>query len=152
MGDRVLGLVCLIIAAGMGWLARGYVAPISYEPVGPAAFPLLMAGLMAVLGGWLAVRPLPDAAPGEAAPEPLFGAATTKVLALVGAMLAYAVLFQWLGFVIATALMTVPVGRAFGGTWRQCTLAGLGLGVSLFLLFDRVFDVILPAGLLSFLG
>ena len=69
-----------------------------------------------------------------------------------GPALAYAVLFQWLGFVIATALMTLPVGRVFGGTWRQCAVAGVALGVSFFLLFDRVFDVILPAGLLSVLG
>lgn len=151
MADRILGLMCLLLAAGMGWLGRTYEAPISYEPVGPAAFPLLMAGLMAVLGGWLAVRPQPKAAD-AGADEPLFGAASIRVLILVVAMLAYAVLFQWLGFVIATALMTVPVGRVFGGTWRQCALAGVGLGVSLFLLFDRVFDVILPAGLLSLLG
>ncbi|WP_298013424.1 tripartite tricarboxylate transporter TctB family protein [uncultured Aquabacterium sp.] len=151
MADRILGLVCLILAAGMGWLGRGYVAPISYEPVGPAAFPLLLAGLMAVLGGWLAVRPQPQVDGAEPA-EPLWGPASIRVLTLAAVMLAYAVLFQWLGFVIATALMTLPVGRVFGGTWRQCAVAGVALGVSFFLLFDRVFDVILPAGLLSVLG
>lgn len=151
MADRILGLVCLILAAGMGWLGRGYVAPISYEPVGPAAFPLLLAGLMAVLGGWLAVRPQPQVDGAEPA-EPLWGPASIRVLTLAAVMLAYAVLFQWLGFVIATALMTLPFGRVFGGTWRQCAVAGVALGVSFFLLFDRVFDVILPAGLLSVLG
>lgn len=150
MADRALGLVCLILAAGMAWLARGYEAPISYEPVGPAAFPLLLAGLMAALSLWLIVRPAPQGA--EAEGEPLIGPATTKVLALVGVMLVYAVLFQWLGFIVATALMTVPVARVFGGTWRQSVIAGVALGVSFFLIFDRVFDVILPAGLLSFLG
>lgn len=151
MADRILGLVCLILAAGMGWLGRGYVAPISYEPVGPAAFPLLLAGLMAVLGGWLVVRPQPQVEGAEPA-EPLWGPASIGVLTLAAVMLAYAVLFQWLGFVIATALMTIPVGRVFGGTWRQCAVAGVALGVSFFLLFDRVFDVILPPGLLHLLG
>ncbi len=56
------------------------------------------------------------------------------------------------GFIVASALMTVPVARVFGGSWRQSVIAGVALGVSFFLLFDRVFDVILPAGLLSVLG
>lgn len=38
---------------------------------------------------------------------------------------AYAFLFQWLGFVIATALMTVFVGRLFGGGWVKCAIGGL---------------------------
>jgi putative tricarboxylic transport membrane protein len=150
MADRILGLLGLILAAGMAWLARGYEAPISYEPVGPAAFPLLMAALMAVLSLWLVVRPAHHA--GAEASEPFLTDASMKVLTLVAVMLAYAVLFQALGFIVSTALMTVPVGRVFGGTWRQSVLAGIGLGVSFFLIFDRVFDVILPAGVLSFLG
>jgi putative tricarboxylic transport membrane protein len=150
MADRILGLLGLILAAGMAWLARGYEAPISYEPVGPAAFPLLMAALMASLSLWLVVRPAHHA--GTEASEPFLTDASMKVLTLVAVMLAYAVLFQALGFIVSTALMTVPVGRVFGGSWRQSVLAGLGLGVSFFLIFDRVFDVILPAGVLGFLG
>lgn len=57
MSDRILGAACLVVSAGMAWAAHGYAAPISYEPVGPRAFPLLLAALMAVAGGWLLVRP-----------------------------------------------------------------------------------------------
>jgi putative tricarboxylic transport membrane protein len=149
MADRILGLVGLILAAGMAWLARGYEAPISYEPVGPAAFPLVLALLMALLSGWMVVRP---AAGSQASAEPEVPGSALKVLALVAAMLVYAGLFQWLGFVLATTLMALPVGMVFGGGWRQSLAGGAGLGVSLFWLFDRVFDVTLPAGLLSFLG
>lgn len=61
-------------------------------------------------------------------------------------VLAYALLFDKLGFVISTALMSVPLARFFGGTWRQAMLAGAGLGVLLFLFFDRLLDVVLPVG------
>ena len=44
MSDRILGAACLVVAAGMAWAAQDYAAPISYEPVGPRAFPLLLAG------------------------------------------------------------------------------------------------------------
>ncbi len=66
-----------------------------------------------------------------------------------GAVLAYALLFQMLGFPLATALMAVPVGMAFGGTWKQALTGGAALGLALYLLFDKVLDVVLPAGPLA---
>ncbi len=59
MSDRILGAACLVAGAGMAWAAHDYAAPISYEPVGPRAFPLLLAGLMALAGAWLVARPGP---------------------------------------------------------------------------------------------
>ena len=41
----------------MAWAARDYAAAISYEPVGPRAFPLLLAALLAIGGSWLVLRP-----------------------------------------------------------------------------------------------
>ena len=40
----------------------------------------------------------------------------------------------------------IPLSRYFGGTWKQSLLAGAGLGVILFLLFDKLLDVALPIG------
>ena len=62
-------------------------------------------------------------------------------------VLVYALLFDKLGFMIATALMTVPVARFFGGTWKQGIVGGIGLGVGMFFFFDRLLDVALPTGL-----
>ena len=47
--------------------------------------------------------------------------------------------------------MAVPVGMAFGGSWKQALAGGLGLGLLLFLGFDKLLDVVLPTGLLSFI-
>lgn len=154
MADRMLGLVCLILSLGMAWMARGYEAPIAYEPVGPAAFPLLLAAMMGALSLWLMLRPGARRTTADTPHEAsgLWGPASPKVLKLAAVMAAYAAVFQWLGFVLATAAMTVGVSRIFGGTWRQSVVTGAGLGVALFLIFDRLFDVILPAGWLSFLS
>ena len=143
MSDRILGAACLVVAAGMAWAAKDYAAPISYEPVGPRAFPLLLAGLMAAGGAWLVVRP--------SAHHSGLGLAQVRTLGMaVVAVFLYAALFQWLGFTLATALMAVPVGMAFGGHWRQALAAGVGLGVVLFLMFDKLLDVVLPTGLLAY--
>ena len=144
MSDRILGAVCVVVGAGMAWAAHGYAAPISYEPVGPRAFPLLMAGLMAAAGAWLVVRPGPQG----------FGLARDHVKPIGLAVLAvfiYAALYEWLGFTLATTVMALPVGMAFGGSWKQSLASGAGLGLVLFLLFDKLLDVVLPTGVLSFI-
>ena len=143
MSDRLLGAVCVVAAAGMAWAAQDYAAAISYEPVGPRAFPLLLAALMAIAGGWLVIKP--TLAGGS------FSFAKIKPIAFCAlTVLIYAVLFQTLGFTVATALMAVPVGMAFGGTWLQSLAGGVGLGLGLYLLFDKLLDVVLPTGVLSF--
>ncbi|MDQ2778893.1 MAG: tripartite tricarboxylate transporter TctB family protein [Pseudomonadota bacterium] len=144
MSDRILGACCVVAGVAMGLAARGYAAPISYEPVGPRAFPLLLAGLLAAGGLWLALRPGPHG----------FDLARSnwKPIGLaVAAVFVYTALFQTLGFPLATALMAVPVGMAFGGTWKQSLIGGVALGVVLYLLFDKLLDVVLPTGILSFI-
>ena len=142
MSDRILGAVCVVASAGMAWAARDYAAAISYEPVGPRAFPLLLAGLMAVGGGWLVLRPTLRG--GVFRGVPLGATAFTALAVLV-----YALLFEVLGFALATAVMAVPVGMAFGGSWKQSLAGGAGLGFALYFLFDKLLDVVLPTGLLS---
>jgi putative tricarboxylic transport membrane protein len=142
MSDRILGAVCVVASAGMAWAALDYAAAISYEPVGPRAFPLLLAGLMAIAGAWLVIRPTQRG-----------GAIALSHVKLIGgtalAVFVYALLFEWLGFTLATTLMAVPVGLAFGGNWKQSLAGGAGLGLVLFFLFDKLLDVVLPTGVLS---
>jgi putative tricarboxylic transport membrane protein len=105
---------------------------------------MLMAGLMAAAGAWLVVRPGPHA----------FDLPRSQLLPFalsVAAVFIYAGLFQLLGFTLATAMMALPVGIAFGGGWKKSLAGGIGLGLVLFLLFDTLLDVVLPTGMLSFI-
>ena len=144
MSDRILGVACVVGAAGMAWAAKDYVAPFSYEPVGARAFPWLLAALMAAGGAWLIVKP--EADDKWLAAVPLGGLAAALI-----AIIAYAFLFQRLGFTLATALMAVPLGMAFGGSWLKSLIGGIGLGLVFYLLFDKLLDVVLPAGMLAFI-
>ena len=145
MGDRILGGACVLAAAAMAWAAKGYVAPISYEPMGPRSFPLLLSVLIAIAGLWLMLRPGLTAS----------GTWSFSHLRPIGicalAIVAYTALFETLGFTLATALMSVPVGMAFGGHWLKCLIGGAGLGLVLFFGFDKLLDVVLPSGILSFI-
>ena len=144
MSDRILGAVCVVAAAGMAWAAQDYNPAISYEPMGPRAFPRLLAALMAIGGAWLVLKP-------TLVGNPLHGTNIKMIGLSAVAVFVYALLFQSIGFALATTLMAVPVGMAFGGSWKQSLLGGLGLGLGLFFLFDKLLDVVLPTGLLSFI-
>lgn len=140
--DRVLGILAIVMGTGMAFLARGYAAQVEYEPVGPRAFPLLLAALITLCGAWMVFKPSHDAHFGNRL--------QLRSVGLCGLIVVlYAVLFQVLGFVLATALMSIPVGRIFGGTWKQSVATGIGMGVVLFVLFDTLLDVVLPVGLLK---
>lgn len=142
MSDRILGGVCLAVSASMAWFARDYTAAFSYEPVGPRAFPLLLASLMGCGGLWLVLRP-------TLASVSFQGVPVKQTLLSAAAILVFAMLFEVLGFPLATAVMAVPVGMVFGGSWKQSLASGVGLGLVLFFLFDKLLDVVLPTGVLS---
>ncbi len=137
--DRILGAAAIAVAAILIAYGYGLEAPFAYEPVGPRAFPLIAASIIAVCGVILLLKP--GAADGSETPMP-----GRAVLALSGSLLAYAILFQPLGFVISTATLMVPIAMIFGAKWWQGALTGVVLAVSSFMLFDRVLDVVLPVG------
>lgn len=141
MTDRIFGLIWLAVSIAIAALAWQIEVPFSYEPVGPRAFPLLLAALMAACSLWLIVRP------GPPIPWPR-RALAVRVAAMFVILLVYAFVFQWLGFIVATALLTIGIGRLFGGGWKRCVIGGVAMGIALYVLFDRLLDVVLPIGTL----
>ncbi len=139
--DRIFGVIWLAIAIAMGLLATQFHAPFSYEPIGPAKYPMLLSILMGLCGIWFIVRPGPE-------PEWPDAKLWRKVIVMFAVLLAYAWLFQLLGFMLATALLTVALGRLYGGRWLQSVIGGALLGPGLYLFFDRLLDVTLPIGTL----
>lgn len=140
--NRTLGAVALLMAAilaGFGW---GYVAPFAYEPVGPRAFPLLTAALIAICGLILVIQ-------GGGAAEPLSHRTLAGIVLLIVTLLIYALVFERLGYVLSTLAMSMVVARIFGATWVQATLSGTVLSVGSYLLFDHGLDVVLPGGVLG---
>ncbi|MFC3339019.1 tripartite tricarboxylate transporter TctB family protein [Paracandidimonas soli] len=142
MNDRILGIASLLLAIFLTWQSYGMEAPFSYEPLGPNAFPLMIAFIIGVCGLILIVK-------GSLIVDRNPPGANARIASMVICIAAYAFLFQWAGFVIATAGMTAIVGRLFGGKWLWTILSGVILGVAFFLLFDKALDVVLPTGLLG---
>ncbi|SPU48671.1 Tripartite tricarboxylate transporter TctB family [Bordetella trematum] len=56
MNDRLLGILALVLAAFITWAGWDLEAPFAYEPVGPRAFPMLIALIIGLCGLRLAIK------------------------------------------------------------------------------------------------
>lgn len=144
MSDRLTGLVLLLLAVAYGVTASGYEAMIG-DPLGPAVFLIVLAIPLGLFALYLIVRP--DREPAW----PRGPALLKQVLALV-AFVAYAYLLEPLGFVVSTFLAVVVLGWLLGARLPEAGAAGVGIAVVLFVLFDTLLGLPLPAGVLGFLG
>lgn len=145
--QRVFAAAMLAACAALAVMAWPYQAPFSYEPVGPRAYPLLMLGLMGLALLYLLVRPTPIV---HSEDEPPLDAPTLKkIAACIVLLLVFAGLFESLGFVLASALIGIPMARLYGGKWLPSIVIVGAMSVLLYILFDRVMDVPLPLGVLS---
>ncbi|MDP5008475.1 MAG: tripartite tricarboxylate transporter TctB family protein, partial [Glaciimonas sp.] len=106
-------------------------------------YPLLLAVLMVLCYLRLLQKPSEKTADTPSWPR---GATLVRLLLMTTYLFAYALLFQWLGFTISTALLGIGLGRLFGGRWLYCIVGSVLMGIGLFYLFDRVLDVTLPLG------
>ena len=111
-------------------------------------FPLLAALALVTLSGLQLLaqirnRSLPDTPPAEAGPP----ASERMALLVIACLVAYVPALEWLGFIIATALLVGLILAIFGirrplpYAIAVPVLAGGG-----YLLFDRVLGLPLPAG------
>lgn len=144
--ERAFSGLMALFSLFLVYLAIGYVAPIAYDPIGPRPYPILIFSLMAFLTLVIAFRP----------------ARFTKVIDLgynkivirnlvlcVSALLIYSLIFEPLGFVVATTLMCFAVGLLFAGNPVKSLIFSVVISIALYVLFDMALDVILPLGILS---
>ena len=144
MSDRLTGLVLLALAIAYGVTASGYQAMIG-DPLGPAVFPLVIAIPLGLFSLYLIVRP--DPGPDWTRGRPLLMQALSVITLLL-----YAYLLEPLGFIVSTFIAVVVLGWLLGAKLAQAGAAGVGIAVVLFVLFNNILGLPLPAGLLSFLG
>lgn len=143
IGDRILGILLLLLAVSYGWEAAHFPQPFGgSEVVGPETFPLLLAVVLGLSSVYMIVRPDPD----EDWPH-------TRMLLELGVVLlvlaVFATLLQPVGFIPATTLMVGVLCWRMGAKPVAALATGVGSAVVVFALFNFVLDLHLPAGLLE---
>ncbi len=136
---RLFAASWLLFCAVLAVIAWGFQAPFAYDPVGPRAYPLLLLSLMAAGSLWLLLKP-------GLLEQTLNTRAALRATLCVLTLLAYALLFETLGFVISTALAAFALGLLFTGRLLPCAISAVLMGVLLYVLFDYLLDVPLPLG------
>ena len=138
----LMGLVSLFLI----YLAIGYVAPIAYDPIGPRPYPILLFSLLAFGSFVVAFRP---ASFTKAIDLGLTKPIVKNLILCVLALLIYGLIFEALGFILATIVMCFAVGLLFAGNPVKCLIFSVVISIGLYILFDVFLDVKLPLGLLS---
>lgn len=137
--DRIFGLALIGLAALAAFNASQFQVTFSYEPVGPKAFPILLAAILAGLSLVLVFRPGKN---GEW-PEKCVA---LRLLAVLAVLLVYALLFTRLGFLITTFATVFSLARLFGASCSKALVAGLLMSVGSYYLFTLGLGISLPAG------
>ena len=135
-GDRALGALVLAGSAWFWW-AAGALDHGFGDPVGPTAFPRLVAvptGLCALV---ILLRPDPDEAWWHGR-QSLMQMGALVVLCL------YPLAIEPLGFVVSTALGAAALALALGAGPGRAAVIGAFAGPGLFLVFDALLGLPLP--------
>jgi putative tricarboxylic transport membrane protein len=134
-----LGLIA--IAAVIAWDTRRLELSATYG-VGPEAMPMVVAAGLAILGMANLVMALRGNLPARESVDP-----RAILLILGGLAVLIALIGLGGGFIVATAVLFAATAAAFG---RRAVLVdlliGLVLGLVIFLLFDKLLTLSLPAG------
>ena len=128
MSDRITGLIVSVLALAFFAGASQLEMPFFADPLGPKAFPMLIASVAFISGCVMVLRP--DAEP-DWPSLATFGRLLIAVLVLV----LYAYGLQPLGFLLPTAIAAGAISYQIRPTLRAATLTGIYLSFGLFIIF-----------------
>lgn len=136
MSDRIAGLLFLALSIWYGVTAGTYEASFG-DPLGPAAFPVMLAVPAGLFSLYLILRPDPD-------PEWSVGGPLLRQVATLAVLVGYALLLEDLGYLAATFAGVVLMSRLLGAGWLKSAISGAAMSLGLYIVFDRLLGLPLP--------
>jgi putative tricarboxylic transport membrane protein len=146
-GARRSGRVAALILIGCAVIVAIAASQIEFsfssDPIGPRAFPYVLALTLGVCGLWYFLQP-GDAEPW---PEPV---TLMRAAALIGATCAATAAMNIIGFIPAATIMCGVAAYLFGAGPIAAVVIGVAQALFWFALFKFAFGTYLPAGTLWF--
>src|SRR5215207_4620487 len=154
IGETLLALAAVLFGILIVWQTTLIRLTPAYSKVGPRVIPYIVGVGLVVVGVWLAYEALTGrASAGTTESEDADPALPTDwrtVGLLVLALLAYLVLIERAGFIIASATLFVMAAFAMGSRRLARDIAiGVILATVLYLVFNRGLGLSLPTGILK---
>lgn len=130
-GDRIFGLVMIVVALGYIFSATQIQTSFMSDPVGPRVFPLIVAGVVILCSVAMILKPDPDV---EWPAGLMLMNLSLALVTLVG----YAVMIRPLGFILPTMVASAVLSYQISSRPVPALITGIGLGLGLFVLFKFV--------------
>lgn len=152
MADRVI-LAAIVVLAAVYFYATAQIPSLEIgDPLGPRAFPQLLGIALVITGVMLffeIVRAQRNKDSRIKEPPP-FDLAQVKVVGAVTVWtFCYFLVFEWLGYAIASALYLLPLMAYFNrGKWTVNVLSAVLFSGGSYVLFNHVLGVSLARGIL----
>jgi putative tricarboxylic transport membrane protein len=139
VSDRALGAACILLAAFYAYFAAQTPVGFMSDPLGPKAFPYIIAGVLALAGVYPIVRPDPE-------PDwPTFGRVLEIVFA-AAVMVAYTYALPVAGFVVATAVTAGLLSWRLAAKPLAAAIAGIAISVGIYVVFHLALGLTLARG------
>ena len=154
IGETLLALAAVAFGILIIWQTTQIRLTPAYSKVGPRVIPYIVGAGLVLLGAWLAYEAFTGrAATGSADSEdadPTLPTDWRTVGLLTLALIAYLLLIERAGFIIASATLFVGAAFAMGSRRLARDVAiGVVLATVLYIVFDRGLGLDLPAGILE---
>jgi putative tricarboxylic transport membrane protein len=130
-GDRIFGLVMMIVALGYILSATTIRTSFMSDPVGPRIFPYLIGGVTMLCALVMVLKPDPDVE------WPVGKTLLNLGIALV-ALFAYAMMVKPLGFILPTIIVSGILSYQINPKPQLAILTGAGLGIGLYVMFKFI--------------
>lgn len=139
MTDRITGGLLLIVTLGYGYQAYHLKVGFMSDPIGPKAFPLIIAGLLTLISLYLLVKP------DEEPDWPVWKVWRNKSFVLISFVF-YAYALVSLGFLLATTLEITFLAFMFQGKPWKGLVTGIVSSLLLYTMFVHILGIPLPLG------
>jgi len=143
MSDRIFASICIALAVLMGWGATIIEESFIQDPLGPKAFPLVIAVVLAACGVAMFLRPDED-------PVWPHRRKQIQLLWTIGAMILYVQFLPVVGFLVATAIGAGFLSWQLGASVKQACLGGFSISVSIYVVFKLILGLSLARGPFGF--
>lgn len=143
MGDRFLGGLGLALAAFFIFQATRIQTSFISDPVGAKTFPIIIGVVFGISSLVILLRP-------DAPPKWPDRARFLELLLAAIVLVAYALLLQRIGFVIATALASGFLAWRLGARPLSSALAGVAIAIGIYAIFHLALGLTLAKGPFGF--
>lgn len=155
IGETLLALVTIAFGAAIVWQTTQIRLTPAYSKVGPRAIPYIVGAGLILVGIWLVYEALSGRSEVSGASDsedvdPTLPTDWRCIGLLALALLAYLVLIEPAGFVIASTVLFAGAAFAMGSRrYARDIVIGAVMAAVLYIGFTRGLDLDLPAGILS---